>query len=100
DYSQQTAIEIDVEVRRIVLENYERAKQVLNANLDKLKAIAEALLEHETIDTADIDTLMAGGKIERKPPPPPPVERKDERTATKVRPSLFPRPGKEEPEPA
>ncbi len=100
DYSQQTAIEIDSEVRRLVLENYDRARQVLNENLDKLKAIAEALLEHETINTADIDVLMEGGKIERTPPPATP-ERKDERaTPTKVRPSLFPRPGKEEPEPA
>jgi cell division protease FtsH len=101
DYSQQTAIEIDTEVRRLVLENYERAKQVLLANLDKLKAIAEALLEFETIDTADIDALMNGGKIERKPPTPPPTpERTPVATATKPRPSLFPRPPKEEPEPA
>ena len=101
DYSQQTAIDIDIEVRRIVLENYERAKQVLLANLDKLKAIAEALLEYETIDTADIDALMNGGKIERKPPTPPPApERTPAATATKPRPSLFPRPPKEEPEPA
>jgi cell division protease FtsH len=102
DYSQQTAIEIDSEVRRIVLENYERAKQVLNENLDKLRAIAEALLEFETIDTADIEALMNGSKIERKPPTPPAApERKDDRAAVaKARPSLFPRPGKEEPEPA
>jgi cell division protease FtsH len=101
DYSQQTAIEIDAEVRRLVLENYERAKQVLSENLDKLKAIAEALLEFETIDTADIDALMAGGKIDRQPPAPPVVtERKEAPAPAKVRPSLFPRPGKGEPEPA
>src|SRR6185436_17856611 len=50
EYSQQTAIEIDGEVRRLVMENYERAKAVLLANLDKLKAIAEGLLEYETLD--------------------------------------------------
>jgi cell division protease FtsH len=73
----------------------------LNENLEMLKSIAEALLEFETIDTADIDRLMNGGKIERKPPTPPAAaERKDERAAPKVRPALFPRPGKEEPEPA
>jgi cell division protease FtsH len=102
DYSQQTAIDIDSEVRRLVFANYDRAKQVLNENLDKLKAIAEALLEFETLDTADIDTLMEGGRIERKPPAPPVVaERRSPRPPpAKVRPSLFPRPSKEEPEPA
>jgi cell division protease FtsH len=99
DYSEQTAVEIDVEVRRIIMENYERAKQLVSSNMDKLKAIAEALLEYETIDTADIDNLMAGGKIERKPPIPPiPVEKKD--TKEKRPSSLFPARPKEEPEPA
>jgi cell division protease FtsH len=99
DYSEQTAVEIDVEVRRIIMENYERAKQLVSSNMDKLKAIAEALLEYETIDTADIDNLMAGGKIERKPPIPPiPVEKKD--TKEKRPSTLFPARPKEEPEPA
>jgi cell division protease FtsH len=102
DYSEQTAIEIDGEIRRLVMQNYERAKQVLLANLEMLKSIAEALLEHETIDTADIDIIMAGGKIERaKPlvasnsyqPVKKPVEEK--------RPALFPGGrSKGEPEPA
>ena len=102
DYSQQTAIDIDSEVRRIVMENYERAKVVLLANLDKLKALAEALLEFETIDTADIDILMNGGKIERKPPAPPvaPERTPAPPVVVKPRPALFPRPPKEEPEPA
>ena len=37
-------------------------------NLDKLKLLAEALLEYETIDGADIDTIFAGERLERKPP--------------------------------
>ena len=101
DYSQQTAVEIDQEVRRLVMENYERAKQVIIDNLEKLKAIAEALLEYETIDTDDIDLLVSGGKIARKPI----VASKKEEPAAKdkaARPSpLFPTPRpKEEPEPA
>ncbi|HJZ89196.1 MAG TPA: AAA family ATPase [Polyangia bacterium] len=92
DYSEQTAIDIDAEVKRIVLENYERARGILLANLDKLKAIAEALLEHETLDAEDIDRLLAGQGIERKPPAPPlPVEAKEAKK--EKRPSLFaPRP--------
>ncbi|MBI4508721.1 MAG: ATP-dependent zinc metalloprotease FtsH [Deltaproteobacteria bacterium] len=105
DYSQQTAVEIDEEVRRMVMENYERAKHLILENLDHLKAIAEALLEHETIDTADIDLLMSGGKIERKPPLSPAVSSEKKELAKEKRPSLFPpRPVtgtvKEEPEPA
>jgi len=67
-YSEQTAREIDAEVRRIVTEQYERAKKVLLDNRPMLEKIASALLEHETIDAADIDKLMAGGTIERPPP--------------------------------
>src|SRR5579884_2479971 len=88
DFSEQTAVEIDGEVRRLVIENYERARKIIMENLDKLKAIAEALLEHETLDTADIDRLLAGQSIERKSPPPsapaPIAEGKKEK-----RPGLF-----------
>ncbi len=67
-YSEQTAREIDAEVRRIVTEQYERAKKVLLDNKAMLDKIAAALLAHETLDAADIDTLMAGGTISRPPP--------------------------------
>ena len=67
EYSEQTAIEIDGEVRKIVTANYERAKKVVIENLDKLKALAEALLEFETIDGAEIDKIFAGQPLDRKP---------------------------------
>ena len=51
---------------RIVTTNYDRAKKVVVENVDKLKALAEALLEHETIDGAEIDMIFAGQKLERK----------------------------------
>jgi len=80
-YSEQTAKDIDAEVRRIVTEQYERAKRVLVDNQPMLNKIAEALLEYETIDASDIDILMAGGSINRPPPiksnpPGPPVAEK------------------------
>jgi cell division protease FtsH len=68
EYSEQTAREIDAEIRRIVMENYERAKQVVLGNLDKLKLLAEALLERETLDGAEIDVLLSGGTLDRTPP--------------------------------
>jgi len=101
DYSGQTAIEIDAEVRSIVTTQYERAKKILMENLEKLKAVAEALLEYETIDGEDIDVVLGGGTIQRRPPPvsrPPAVEAVKEK-----RPSIFARPTpvlKEEPEKA
>src|SRR6185369_16353780 len=66
EYSEETAVEIDGEVRKIVTANYERAKKVVVDNVDKLKALAEALLEHETIDGAEIDQIFAGQKLDRK----------------------------------
>jgi cell division protease FtsH len=68
EYSEQTAVEIDGEVRTIVTANYERAKKVVMEHLEKLKLLAEALLEHETLDGVEIDTVFAGGRLERKPP--------------------------------
>ena len=61
EYSEQTAVEIDSEVRTIVTANYDRARKAVMDNLDKLKVLAEALLEYETVDGAEIDTLFSGG---------------------------------------
>jgi cell division protease FtsH len=58
DYSEATAVQIDAEVRRIMLEAYERAKLLLRRNLEVLHKMAEALLEREVIDGADIDEIL------------------------------------------
>ncbi len=71
DYSEAVAEEIDSEVRRIVSEAYERARTTLTTHRDKLEIIAEALLEHETLDRADFEKLMNGEEIETKSTPPP-----------------------------
>jgi cell division protease FtsH len=59
DYSEQTAIEIDAEVRRIVMENYAKARLLLQENLAALNALAAALLEKESLDGPDIDRIIA-----------------------------------------
>jgi cell division protease FtsH len=59
DYSEQTAIEIDAEVRRIVKENYAKARLLLQENLAALNALAAALLEKESLDGPDIDRIIA-----------------------------------------
>ena len=58
DYSEHTAVEIDTEVRRIIQESYQQAKDLLSANIDVLHKIAEALLEKEVLDGAEIDEII------------------------------------------
>jgi cell division protease FtsH len=58
DYSDNTALEIDAEVRRILIEAYQRAKSLLAENIDLLHAMAELLLEKEVLDTAQIEELL------------------------------------------
>ncbi len=64
--SDETAHVIDEEVRTIVSSNYSRAKVILEENIEKLHAMADALIEFETLDTDQIDDIMEG-----KPPRPP-----------------------------
>jgi cell division protease FtsH len=58
DYSESTAVQIDGEVRRIILEAYERAKLLLRRNLAVLHKMAESLLERESLDGSDIDAIV------------------------------------------
>ena len=60
DYSESTAIAIDEEVRRIVMEGYDKAQDLLKSNLPILTAMAEALLERETLEASDVQLLMQG----------------------------------------
>jgi len=58
DYSETTALQIDAEVRRIIIEAYERAKTLLRRNVEVLHKMAETLLEREVIDGAEIDHIL------------------------------------------
>ncbi|MDN5850204.1 MAG: ATP-dependent zinc metalloprotease FtsH [Nitrococcus sp.] len=64
--SDETAHAIDEEVRRIIDENYRRAKKILEENTDKLTDMAEALVKYETLDRHQIDDILHG-----RPPRPP-----------------------------
>ncbi len=66
DYSEQTAQTIDREVRDIVERNYRRAKEILLARLPILHDLAQALVEFETLDGNEVDTIVRGEKIVRK----------------------------------
>lgn len=60
DYSEDTAIMIDREVKKIVAEQYERARGVLQDNADAMVRLSEALLEFETLDSVQIRRVVAG----------------------------------------
>ncbi len=64
--SDVTAHAIDEEVRRVIENNYTRAKGILENNLEKLHTMAEALIKYETIDEEQLKDIMAG----RAPKPP------------------------------
>ncbi len=64
DYSEDTAVKIDQEVNSIVMENYDRVKQLLSDNLTTLHRLAENLLERESLDTEDIDKIVNGEPLE------------------------------------
>lgn len=58
--SEQTMQKVDMEVRRIIDQQYVLARQLIEGNADKMHAMAKALLEWETIDAEQIDDIMAG----------------------------------------
>jgi len=64
--SDETAHIIDEEIRHVIDSNYDRAKDILVDNNDKLIAMSDALLKFETIDRDQIDDIMAG-KEPREP---------------------------------
>ena len=60
DFSEDTAIKIDLEVKRIISEQYERAKKILGENRQAMENLTQALLEHETLDSVQIRRVVAG----------------------------------------
>jgi cell division protease FtsH len=74
DYSEETAIRIDEQVRKFIDEAYNRARQVIEERADGLVRIAEALLEREVLDGAEVFLLIDGKElpaVAAKPPTPP-----------------------------
>ncbi len=71
DYSEQTAVEIDVEVRRIIQDAYQQARSLLTSKIEVLHKIAEGLLEKEVLDGAEIDEIIRlyGGQGAASPLP-------------------------------
>ncbi len=69
DYSEDTAIKIDLEVKRFISEGYETAKKILEENRDTLSRIAEALLEREVLDANEVRMIIQNLPLEEKVEP-------------------------------
>jgi len=94
DYSEDTAIQIDKEVKRIVNGGYDKAKNLLSNNKETLERIAQALLDREVIDANEVKLLMEGKPLPEKPRTPPTTPQAAPSTDPKVvRPELRPAPG-------
>jgi len=96
DYSEDTAIHIDQEVRRIVTAGYEGARNILENNRETLERIAQALLEREVLDAVELKLLLENKPLPEKvrpapPSPPQPLPGAEPKAAP--RPELRPAPG-------
>jgi cell division protease FtsH len=65
EYSERTAEVIDGEVKRVTGEAYEKAKELIEANKDKLEGIAKALLKYETLDADEVKLILEGGFLDK-----------------------------------
>jgi cell division protease FtsH len=95
DYSEDTAIRIDQEVKKFVIDAYDRARDLLVANKPALMRIAEELLAREVLDAGQVKRLAQGLPIEDAPvpaaaTPSDETPRRDthERPATQIVPAL------------
>jgi cell division protease FtsH len=94
DYSEDTAVKIDQEVRRVVSENYDKSHDVLSGHKRELEKVAEELLAREVLDADQVRSIVNGQPIEGVPPvavqpTPTPAPEEDARRA-KERPSIVP----------
>jgi len=69
DYSEDTAVKIDQEVKRIVERNYQRAKELVTQNRVTLERVAETLLEREVLDAEEVKLVMQGLPLKERPSP-------------------------------
>jgi cell division protease FtsH len=92
DYSEDTALKIDAEVKRLITTNYERATALLTEHKQRLLDIADALLAREVLDADQVRRLAYGQPLEpaAEAAPPPAAEGTRDRGRDKERPSLVP----------
>ena len=65
EYSDKTAEDIDLEVKRITNEALKKARALIEENKDNVEKIAQALLKYETLDAEDVKLILSGGTIDK-----------------------------------
>jgi cell division protease FtsH len=92
DYSEDTAIRIDHEIKRFVTSNYERARQQLEHHREALDRIAEELLVREVLDADQVRRIVAGERLEAHKPAAAAAAMADDgsKRPVKERPSIVP----------
>jgi cell division protease FtsH len=68
DYSEETAQQIDKEVKRIVEESYRKVQGMIENNMETLHRLAQALLTYESLDGDEVDVIVKGGELDRPKP--------------------------------
>jgi len=68
-HSEAMAIKIDDEIHRVLVEQYERARKLIEGNRDKTLAIVEALMKYEVLYAEDLDVILAGKELVKNKPP-------------------------------
>ncbi len=91
DYSEQTAQEIDNEVKRIIDNAFRVAREIIDTHRDKLEMIANALLEFETLEGSMVEEIVRTGKF-TPPPPTPKVDPPSGALAATTLPEVPPKP--------
>jgi cell division protease FtsH len=100
NYSEEIASKIDGEVRRIIESCYDRGRQTLKDNWQKVERMVASLLEYETVEADEVRAILDGLPYERSravsppPPPAPPSQPLEEpkRTEPRIKPKISPEP--------
>ena len=83
DFSEETAIKIDEQVKKIVTAQYQRARNIIEENRDVMVKLSECLLERETLDAVEIRRIVAGLPLDEQQPVPDPGGNDEDRPQLK-----------------
>jgi len=100
DYSEDTALRIDKEVKRIVTDNYARAQELITAHKQHILDMADALLQRESLDGDQVRRIVAGQALDPvqvtapapEPPAPPVADARGRKERTPMVPPIPPHP--------
>ena len=89
EYSEEVAKAIDEEVKKLIDSLYDETRTLLEANRDRVDALAKALMKYETLDASDVERIMRGDSLTK--PTVSDLLEKEQRRGTTIAPSVDPR---------